>query len=194
MRVKICGITNLADAIMTVDLGAWALGFNFYRQSPRYISPASAAHIIHQLPSEIVTVGVFVNASASYIFKVQQLTGIHMVQLHGDETPDTCKQIRGPVIKAIRNKNDILTVSYAYLIDAEVSEQFGGTGVHADWFFAREVAKKYPTILAGGLNAENIREAISVVNPEGIDLCSGVELSPGKKSREKMVSLFEALV
>lgn len=195
MRVKVCGITNLEDAFMAADLGAFALGFNFYKPSPRYIVPALAAKIIKQLPKEIVSVGVFVNSSVKYMSDIKQETGIQIVQLHGDETSTGCKQIQGPIIKTIKDDVGIEEFNgvYALLIDAKVAGQFGGTGKRADWKLARDIAKKHPTILAGGLNAENISAAISAVNPMAVDLCSGVEASPGVKSREKLVQFFAAL-
>lgn len=200
MQVKICGITNSTDALLAVNLGAWALGFNFYQESPRYILPEYAKKIIQQLPSEIVTVGIFVNAPSESIDQIRAVTHIQMLQLHGDESPGFCKQFSCPVIKAISPRiNDDLTSLdsysdlFAVLIDAFSLQQHGGTGLCADWMLAKKIAKERSTILAGGLNADNVVEAIRSVKPKMVDVCSGVEESPGIKSLLKMQALFRAL-
>ncbi|MEO8401623.1 MAG: phosphoribosylanthranilate isomerase [Gammaproteobacteria bacterium] len=200
MLVKICGITNSKDALLAVNLGAWALGFNFYEQSPRYISPERAKEIIQQLPTGIVTVGIFMNASSESINQICAITRIQMLQLHGDESLNFCKQFSCPVIKVIRPRtsDDLLELDnypdlFAVLVDAYSDQLRGGTGLCADWLLAAEIAAKRSILLAGGLDADNVVEAIRSVKPQMIDVCSGVEQSPGAKSLLKMHALFRAL-
>lgn len=193
MRVKVCGITSLNDALMAIEAGAYALGFNFYQSSPRYIDPSFAAGIIRLLPNHIVTVGIFVNAPIDQVIAVTETSGTKIVQLHGNEAPEMGEKIPYPIIKAIREQRDIHHSSnlYALLIDAKVEGQFGGTGICADWLLARALAKQFPLILAGGINAENVITAIQMVRPVAVDLCSGVEAYPGVKSREKLIRFFD---
>lgn len=198
MQVKVCGITNLQDALKAIECGAWALGFNFFVGSPRYIAPEQAAAIIDKLPPEIIKVGIFVNETLENINHIQQQVSIQMIQLHGNETPDFCKAITLPVIKAMRpaaiqdiDMLDHYTNLFAVLVDANIPNQFGGTGKSADWFLAKCMASKHRTILAGGLHADNVLSAISMVEPFALDLCSGVEAMPGIKSHEKLFQLFQ---
>jgi tryptophan synthase beta subunit len=197
MKIKVCGITRAEDARLASELGAWAVGFIFYKESPRYIPPAKARAIIASLPAAIHKVGVFVNASAQEIAKAREESGIDCVQLHGEETPELVADIRGTVFKAVRPRAasdldrlpDFKTVS-AFLIDTYSDGARGGTGKVADWSLAR-TAKKYGTvILAGGLTPENIAEAIREVGPDMVDVSSGLEEKPGVKSAEKMRRFF----
>lgn len=200
MQVKICGITSLFDARLAIEAGAWGLGFNFYPKSKRYVAPIDAANIIANIPKEIVTFGVFVNETLENIARIQSLTGIKIIQLHGDETYEFCQKVQTPVVKVIRprSEEDLKIVKsfsnlYSILIDAYSPNEYGGTGEYADWQLAQKIARKFPVILAGGITADNIRAAVSIVKPLSIDVCSGVENHPGCKSRLKLRALFAAL-
>lgn len=192
VKVKICGITNLDDALVAVAAGADALGFVFYEKSPRFINPVKAAEIILRLPPFVQTVGLFVNEETEQINWTVDYCGIDVVQLHGDETPDDCLEVKRRVIKAFRIQNNIsidplnkYQVS-GYLLDAWSPDAYGGTGRTFNWELA-EAARQYgPVILAGGLLPENVAEAIKVVNPYAVDVSSGVESSLGKKDPQKV--------
>lgn len=192
VKVKVCGITNLDDALVAVAAGADALGFVFYEKSPRFINPVKAAEIILRLPPFVQTVGLFVNEETEQINWTVDYCGIDVVQLHGDETPDDCLEVKRRVIKAFRIQNNIsidplnkYQVS-GYLLDAWSPDAYGGTGRTFNWELA-EAAKQYgPVILAGGLLPENVAEAIKVVNPYAVDVSSGVESSLGKKDPQKV--------
>ncbi len=193
VRVKICGITNIEDAMAAVDFGADALGFVFFKGSPRYISPDAAANIIGKLPPFLTTVGVFVNEKPETVKHIMASTGIDVVQLHGDEPPEMCR-VAARVIKAIRIKSlESLeplfgyqeTVS-AFLLDAFSPDGFGGTGQKFNWDIAVEAKQFGKIILAGGLTPENVSEAMKQVKPYGVDVSSGVELRKGRKDHLKM--------
>jgi phosphoribosylanthranilate isomerase len=195
-RVKICGITNLADARLAVDLGAHALGFNFYEKSPRNISPADAYKIIRALPKKIEAVGVFVNWSPEAVIALARAIDLDTVQLHGDEPAAAAREIAKyfNVTKAMRvgkgfrlsQLKPFESTVRAFLFDACMKDQFGGTGHRTDWSIARRAAKNHRIILAGGLTPENVAEAILYVRPYAVDVASGVESAPGKKSRAKL--------
>lgn len=187
VRVKICGITNLEDALMAVEAGADALGFVFFRGSPRCISPERAAAIIRRLPPFIQTVGLFVNEEPATVNAVADQCGLDLVQLHGEESPDYCTAVKRRIIKAFRVKDasslDAI-VNYhvaACLLDAWSPAARGGTGTTFNWEIAARAAASHPIILAGGLTPENVAEAVATVNPYAVDVSSGVESSPGKK-------------
>jgi phosphoribosylanthranilate isomerase len=200
VRVKICGITNLADAKLAVDLGADALGFNFYEKSVRNISPADAYKIIKKLPEKIEAAGVFVNWSAEAVIALARAVELDTIQLHGDEPPATARAAAKffNVTKAFRvNKSFRLAqlrpfepTVRAFLFDAAKSGQFGGTGYRTDWQIARRAAKSHRIILAGGLTPENVAEAILYVRPYAVDVASGTESAPGKKSAAKLAQFF----
>lgn len=187
VRVKICGITNLEDALASVDAGADALGFVFHEKSPRHITTDRAAGIIAALPPFVQTVGLFVNQDSGFVNETIAQCGFDIVQLHGDESPDDCAAVNRRVIKAFRIK-DITSLDpinnyrvSAYLLDAFSPKAYGGTGLTFNWDVAA-IAKKFgPVILAGGLTPDNVREAVEKVRPYGIDVSSGVESSPGRK-------------
>lgn len=192
VKVKICGITNLDDALQAVDAGADALGFVFYDLSPRCITFETAERIIRKLPPYITTSGVFVNNPASFIESAVERCGINVVQLHGDETPTFCAGIRHTVVKAFRIRSvasieSIRSYSVAgYLLDAYVPGSYGGTGLTFNWETAK-VAKQFgPVILAGGLSPDNARLAVETVEPYALDVSSGVEAGPGKKDHAKV--------
>ncbi len=192
VRVKICGITSLKDARMAVDCGADALGFVFAK-SPRKISLQDARSIIRALGPWISTVGVFVDESPANIKKIAQFCGLSSVQLHGNEAPRGLEALFPlKVIKAFRvsSKADLRGLeSYspdAFLFDAKMAGQYGGTGKSFDWDLLKGVKVARPLILSGGLVPDNVRQAIRVVRPYGVDVSSGVEKSPGKKDPEKV--------
>ncbi len=198
VKVKICGITNLDDAMAAVDFGADALGFVFFRGSPRYISPHRAQSIIRNLPPFISDVGVFVNENPEEIEKIVNLTGIDIVQLHGNEAPEMC-DISRRVIKAIRVKSleslDPL-IHYkdkvsAFLLDTFSPDIPGGTGQIFNWDVASDAKQFGRIILAGGLTPDNIIEAVRRVRPYGVDVSSGIELAKGKKDHRKMKLFIE---
>jgi len=196
-KVKICGLTNYDDAVAAMDMGADLLGFNFYPDSPRYITPEQATDIINKLPGFIDTVGVFVNASIEHIHETNAVCQLDWVQLHGDEDPDFCRALLShnvKTMKAIRVKNqaDIERADSfftdAVLLDAFDPHKYGGTGLTFDWNVIGNISKR--VFLAGGINPDNAAEAVRL-GVYGIDVCSGVESRPGKKDHRKMKKLFE---
>jgi phosphoribosylanthranilate isomerase len=202
--VKICGLTNTEDARLACDLGAAMLGFNFYARSPRYIAPESAARIITTIPRKIQPIGVFVNASQEEIIVVVKLSGVRAVQLHGAEPPSFCGELRRRlpgigVIKALHTVAAFAPEAALHcgaeivLLDAACPE-WGGSGRAADWEKARAVAQlNLRVILAGGLTAENVGEAIRMVQPHAVDVSSGVENSVGYKDAARMRAFFAAV-
>lgn len=196
-KVKICGITALEDATLAADLGADMIGFNFYPESKRYISPERVASFVGSLAEGVMKVGVFVNASLDDIIFATKLAPLDAIQLHGNESSQFILELRDRVetmiIKAIqiRSVSDISSLGSfgadAVLMDTYSASDFGGTGETFDWQIAREGREKVDQLfLAGGLNAENVHDAIRIVRPYAVDVASGVESSPGKKDRKKM--------
>lgn len=192
IKIKICGITNLDDALAAADYGADALGFNFYKKSPRYIEPEKAAEIISQLPPFILPIGVFVNEREEKIRENQALTCLQTIQLHGDESPEFCRRFGGRVIKAfqIKDKESIKHMAHyhvgAFLLDSYRDGLRGGTGVTFDWHLA-VVAKTFGRIIvAGGLTPDNVAEAVKLVQPYGVDVTGGVEREKGIKDHAKL--------
>lgn len=192
IKVKICGITSLEDALAAVEARADALGFVFVEKSPRCVSPQKAAAIIATLPPFVQTVGLFVDDDPERINWTADFCGLDVIQLHGEESPDFCTEIRRRIIKVFRVKDAASLSSLAryqvagYLLDAWSPDAHGGTGTTFDWSLARELTGSRPIILAGGLSPDNVREAIDIVRPYGVDVSSGVESSPGKKDLEKV--------
>jgi phosphoribosylanthranilate isomerase len=193
--VKICGITNLDDALAAIDAGADALGFNFYKPSPRYVTPEAAHEVIAQLPANILTVGVFVNEdSPEAVEYLARRASVTAIQLHGDESPDYCRNLgQFKVIKALAAGADFdAEQARAYEVDAILLDTKdpalrGGTGRIFDWSIARRVRRFVPKLfLAGGLSVQNIEQAIISVGPYGVDACSALEEKPGKKDHERM--------
>lgn len=194
--IKICGITNVDDALAAVTAGADALGFNFYKPSPRYISPQTAREIIAKLPFTVLTVGVFVNEdSPQSVRNIANEAGVTALQLHGDESPRYCRELARDryVIKAFAVANDFdlhLVQAYkveAIMLDTKSSALRGGTGLVFDWSIARDVNGVVPKLfLAGGLSPENIAAAIETVRPYAVDTCSALEDKPGMKNHERM--------
>jgi phosphoribosylanthranilate isomerase len=198
-RVKICGITNLADAQSAVEAGADALGFNFYDKSPRFVTIQRAAEITKQIPPFVMRVGVFVNAQEEFVLRAIAEAGLTMLQFHGDELPEFCAQFGLMSMKAFRMRDEKSLAELpqfqtdAYLLDAFSPEARGGTGEKFNWELAVE-AQKFgkPIFLAGGLTPENVADAVRKVNPFGVDVASGVESSPGKKDPAKVKAFIAA--
>ena len=198
-RVKICGITNPADAQAAVAAGADALGFIFYEKSPRFVSLKTAAEISKQLPPFIMRVGVFVDAPEDFVLRAIGECSLILLQFHGDEPPEFCTQFGLMSMKAFRIRDaeslkkipDYLTD--AYLLDAFSSTTLGGTGEKFNWDLA-VAAQKFgkPIFLAGGLTPENVAEAVKKVRPFGVDVSSGVESAPGKKDHAKVKAFIQA--
>jgi phosphoribosylanthranilate isomerase len=198
VKVKICGITNISDANIAVECGADALGFIFCTKSQRYVVPERAKEIIEKLPRDIIRVGVFVNHEIQEVKEIAKFCGLNLIQLHGDESPDYCDQFPiSSLIKAVscQAEEDIQKLrNYpvrAILVDTCEPGCYGGTGKISDWSLAIKVKETHPLILAGGLNKENIREAIEMVRPQAVDINSGVEISPGKKDPSKIREIIK---
>ena len=197
VKVKICGVRTLDEARAAVEAGADALGFNFWPRSPRYIAPADAALIAAQLPPLVSLVGVFVNEQRERIIETAETAGLDAVQLHGDEPPEACEGFgRMPVIKALRVGDDFDCRTLErypvamILLDTRVKGAYGGTGHRFDWRKAIEAKRYAPLILAGGLRADNVAEAIASVRPAAVDVCSGIEAEPGRKDLRKLRELM----
>jgi len=202
VKVKICGITNWSDARRAVEAGADFLGFNFYRQSSRYIAPAAARRIVQRLPEKVASVGVFVNEPEQEMLAIARRVGLDYVQLHGDETAEMVSRLRRSVrvIKAIRVRSSFRVAQLAtfrrassILLDGFDSRLRGGTGKSFNWKLAKSAGRKRQIFLAGGLTPENAAEAVSAVRPFAIDVCSGVESRPGKKDATRMRALVAAV-
>jgi len=198
-EVKICGITNYVDALGAVNAGADYLGFILYAGSWRGITAVKAVEIIERLGNAVKTVGVFVNAPRSEVEVVAEDCGFHAVQLHGDENLTDFKGLRVPVWRVVRWKGatwqpdpDEWAVE-RYLVDATVDDEYGGTGICADWNRAAQLAAARPVMLAGGLTHENVGAAIATVRPLGVDVVTGVESEPGRKDHAKLKSFIEAV-
>ncbi len=194
--VKVCGITRLEDAKAALAAGATALGFVFWPSSPRAVTPEQAGAIIAALPYGTNAVGVFVNQSADEIDRAVRTAGLTAVQLHGDETPALLPSIHRPVLRAVAVAGGEAAIaawpeSVLLLVDAHDAVRRGGTGQTVDWSAAAGLARKRQLVLAGGLRAENVQEAIRVVRPFGLDVSSGVEDAPGVKSVAKLNDFFE---
>lgn len=199
VKVKICGMTNLEDALAAVEAGADALGFVFYEASPRHIPISTAAGIIRKLPPFVIKTGVFVNAPEETVVRAASDCGLNLLQFHGDEAPDYCVgfglmsmkafRVEGP--ESLEKLRDYPTD--AWLLDACAPGKVGGTGERFDWTLAAQAqALGRPIFLAGGLTPENVASAISQVRPYGVDVSSGVEAAPGRKDHEKIRRFIEA--
>jgi phosphoribosylanthranilate isomerase len=198
VRVKICGVTRLEDALAAVRLGADALGFNFWPGSKRYVAPALAREIIRRLPPLVTSVGVFVDPSHDEAVAAAAISGVRVIQLHGDESPVLCRSFQLPVLKAIPvGGPEALGAADPYaglaglLLDAPFPGH-GGSGRPCHWPTARALAERVPVILAGGLHPGNVAEAITAVRPYGVDVASGVEQSPGVKDHELLARFIGA--
>jgi phosphoribosylanthranilate isomerase len=203
-HIKICGITNLEDGLAALELGADYLGFNFYPSSPRAIDPMHCAEIcqtFRQRFPDARLVGVFVNATVAAIRATLDGCRLHLAQLHGDEPPEALAALNRLAYKAIRGNPGSSYAAYVQysaaspclLLDATANGAFGGTGILGDWEAAREIARQASIFLAGGLNPENVGQAIEMVRPWGVDTASGVEERPGKKDPVKMKAFIQAV-
>ncbi len=213
VKIKICGITNLEDALNSIEAGCDALGFVFYKKSSRYITPEKASQIIIHLPPHILKIGVFVNAQEKKIKRIAKLCNLDMLQFHGDESPHFCERFNGykiiktfrvnPVRNTTQIKNNVIVSNgvkdridlknilryktFAYLFDTFVKSKIGGTGTKFNWTLVRHLGGFHkPIFLSGGLNAENVKEEIRKVQPDWIDVSSSVEIKPGKKDYKKV--------
>ena len=192
--VKICGITNMDDAHAAVAAGADLLGFNFYKPSPRYITPQHAREIVRRFPTGVLKVGVFVNQELAEVQTIMREAGLGAIQLHGDESPEYCTKFPGCyVIKtfAVTDTFDVeAAAAYdvdAIMLDTKHHHLRGGTGRVFDWSVARQATVRFPELyLAGGLSPENVENAIKTVRPFAVDACSALEDRPGKKNHERM--------
>jgi phosphoribosylanthranilate isomerase len=202
IRVKICGITNPDDAAAAVEAGADALGFVFYRKSPRYVEPQVVKAIVAGLPPFILPIGVFVNEEPKVVRDLMDSCGLALAQLHGDESAGYCETLGRPVIKAIGLKDRASLLALAeykgraqvrgFLLDAFAPDTYGGTGHMTNWSIAGELAKSMTVILAGGLTPENVAAAVGSVRPYAVDVSTGVEASPGKKDHGKIRAFVQA--
>ena len=192
VKVKVCGMTSLKDAMAAVEEGADAIGFIFYKKSPRSVTMKLVREIVLELPPFIDTVGVFVDETAEQINKIADYCNLDIIQLHGDESPIFCKKIRRKVIKAFRIK-DMQSVKKlssfqvsGFLLDTFSENLHGGTGKVFDWNLALPAKKFGPVIMAGGLTPNNVQQAVRQIRPYGVDVCSGVESEPGIKDHKKV--------
>jgi phosphoribosylanthranilate isomerase len=207
MKVKICGITVLDDALAAVEAGADMLGFNFYPPSPRYVGRATCARLVNALQSRslaVTTVGIFVDMSPVDVLAILDECGLDLAQLSGNEPPDDLDILGERAFKGIRPQDSreapVLAARYAcraeppvLLVDASAGAgQFGGTGRVADWGAASALAGQYPILLAGGLRPENVAAAVAAVHPWGVDVASGVESSPGRKDAAMTAAFVRA--
>jgi len=202
-KVKICGITNIEDALAAVEAGADAIGFVFHHQSLRRVTADVVKRIVAQLPPFVLPVGVFVNEDVKIVRDWMDDCGLAIAQLHGEEAAAYCDLLGRPVLKAIRLKDRGSLLSLAeykgrfrvrgFVLDAFSSVSYGGTGQVTDWGLAAEAARAAPAILAGGLTPENVAEAIEKVKPYGVDVSSGVESRPGRKDHAKMLAFINAV-
>jgi phosphoribosylanthranilate isomerase len=197
VKVKICGLTNYQDAAAAMDMGADILGFNFYPESPRFITPEKAMEIITKLPAFVDIAGVFVNAPFDKIKETIERCQLDWVQLHGDESPQFCQSFLSVDVKTmkalrVRDQTDIERANSfftdAILLDAFHPEKYGGTGLTFDWNIIGHIGKR--VFLAGGINPDNAAAAIEL-GVYGIDVCSGIESQPGRKDHKKMKKLFD---
>jgi len=201
-KIKICGITNQIDALHAVDAGADALGFVFYKKSPRHVSPKVVKSIVANLPPFVLPVGVFVNEEAQVVRDIMDECGLALAQIHGDETADYCESLGRPVVRGIRlrDRNTLMAMAEykgrarvrGFVLDAFSEAAYGGTGKTADWTLAKEAAQSFSFLLAGGLTPDNVQEAIQKVQPYGVDVSSGVEARPGKKDPAKIQAFIQA--
>lgn len=192
--VKICGLTNHADACLAWDLGASALGFVFHPASPRAVTPEQVRTIRRELPRDAFCVGVFVDGSPEDVNRIAETAGLDAVQLHGRETPEICAAMARPVLKAIRAEDEPRLGDYpvaAFLLDAVHPTLAGGTGLKADWTLAARLAPRWPLVLAGGLHPGNVAEAAAIPSLHGLDASSGIEAAPGRKDPALLAAMFQ---
>jgi len=198
IQTKVCGITNISDALFSIKCGASAIGFVFYKKSERYISYNDAFDVIKYLPPGTAKIGVYVNEDAKMVNDSSKKLNLDYVQLHGDESATFCKDINFPIIKAFRIKDDsfksqILKYNVSvFLFDTFTKKDYGGTGKIFNWELIKQGFQR-PFIHSGGLNINNVLDAINVTNPDAIDISSGLEDYPGKKDHEKIFEFFKLI-
>ena len=200
VKVKICGITSVADGLAAAEAGADMIGLMFYEKSPRHLSPVQAAEISRALPPFVLRVGVFVNPDAAQVMEAIAACGLNLLQFHGDETSEFCTQFCMMSVKAlrVRNAESISALENfqtdAFLLDAYSKAGLGGTGEKFNWDLA-VAAQKFgkPIFLAGGLTSENVADAVKQVRPFAVDVSSGVESAPGKKDAAKVRAFIQAV-
>ena len=198
VKVKICGITNLEDALAAFFSGAHALGFVFYKKSKRYLEPKKAGNISRILPRGIIKVGVFVDEKEDKIRKIPKICALDMLQFHGNESPEFCSRFKGyKVIKAFRVNNGLSLEgikkykTFAFLFDTFSSSVAGGSGKKFDWNLLKKIGRiNRPVFLSGGLNSSNIKRAIKLIGPDWVDFSSSVEVKPGIKSHKKIKDIM----
>jgi phosphoribosylanthranilate isomerase len=198
VRVKICGITNLEDALNAIKAGCDALGFVFYKKSPRRINAKKAEKIIKNLPKNIFKVGVFVDSRVSSIKNIARACGLDMLQFHGHESPEFCKKFRNyKIIKAwrIKNKNSLKNLKrypvWAHLFDTYQPNLFGGSGKRFDWRIIKGLKIKKNIFLSGGLDTGNVKQALKLIRPDWVDVSTSVEKAPGKKDLRKVKNFIK---
>lgn len=196
-RIKICGICRVEDARAAAAAGASAIGLVFWPGSPRAVTRDTATAVVSALPVGVPAIGVFVNQTVDEINDVISAVGLFGVQLHGDEPLDVIPRIRRPVVRALTLERaeeiDGVPAHVTVLIDAHDPSRRGGTGRAVDWMRARDVARRRPIVLAGGLTPDNVSDAISIVEPYAVDVSSGVERSPGIKDHERIAAFVAAV-
>jgi phosphoribosylanthranilate isomerase len=198
--VKICGITRVEDALTAAHCGAQAIGLIFYRPSPRYVSPSQAAGIVRALPPFVTAVGLFVDAGTAEIRAVVTEAKCQLLQFHGNETPEFCREFGLPYVKAVRVRPEVNLLQYAHdyrdaqglLLDAFVQGTHGGTGTSFDWTLIPR-AMPLPVILSGGLSPENVKQAVRAVRPWAVDVSSGVEAAPGIKDAARIAAFISGV-
>ena len=192
-KIKICGITQLKDALLASKLGATYLGFIFYKKSPRYISPKKASSIITKLPNNILKVGIFVNEPLNNVKKIAKQLKLNLIQLHGNESQSYCNKLKLPIIKAFRVKNKLKLIHKTpYCLFDTFTSKYGGSGKVFNWNLIQNLINKKKSFLSGGLNINNIKKAYSL-KPYALDVNSGIELKPGVKDPKKLKKLFNKL-
>jgi len=198
VRIKICGITNTGDALAAAELGADALGFVF-AESPRRVSSGQAARISAELKFSITKVGVFVNEDADVVRDIAETCSLDTLQFHGSETPEYCRLFGSQAVKAFRVKDTVSLCELArygagpFVLDTYVEGTVGGTGRAYDWALAAEASANYRIILSGGLNPDNVRQAIAKVKPYAVDVSSSIEDSPGRKNIKTLKAFISAV-
>ncbi len=198
-RIKLCGITRQVDADAASSVGIDALGFNFFEESPRFVAPSAASDIITRLSPFVTTVGLFVNAGAEFVRDTLRICRLDLLQFHGDETEGYCRQFNVPYLKALRHRDEAQTLADAagfpsasgILLDAYKPGLYGGTGQSFDWGQVPNFDQ--PLILAGGLTAENVGQAIASAQPYSVDVSGGVESAPGIKDERKIAAFVSAV-
>lgn len=194
LKVKVCGITNIEDALLVESCGASGVGFIFYQESKRFVTPEKVKEIDEKLSDHILRIGVFVNTNADIINEISDFCNLNIVQLHGDE-PDSClKEINLPIIRAYRVESNsfksvVINTSFVSLFDSFSDGQFGGTGKQFRWDIIPEVIIN-KSILSGGLNIDNLEQLFRDIRPAAIDISSSVEKTPGKKDKKKVKEFF----